>query len=142
MKRLFIDSSVLFSAAYSPRGNARNIILMAARRELTAVISKLVIDETNRNMIEKAPEKAHLLETIIDNIPFEITRPTKREVLAAAKHAELKDAPIIAAAKKTKVDFLVTLDKKHLLGKPELVDYIDAEIVTPKEAVIQLVRDD
>ena len=46
MKRLFIDSSVLFSAAYSSRGNARNIILMAARKELTAVISKLVINET------------------------------------------------------------------------------------------------
>ncbi len=135
MKRFFIDSSVLFSADYSPRGNARNIILMAARKELTAVISKLVIDETNRNMIEKAPEKAHLLETIIDNVPFEITRPTKREVLAAAKHTELKDAPIIAAAKKAKVDLVVTLDKKHLLDKPELAKYIRAEIVTPKEAV-------
>ena len=54
MKRFFIDSSVLFSAAYSPRGNARNIILVAVRNELTAVISKLVIDETTRNMIEKA----------------------------------------------------------------------------------------
>lgn len=73
MKRLFIDSSVLFSAAYSSRGNARNIILMAARKELTAVISKLVIDETRRNMIEKAPEKTHFFETIIDTIPFEIT---------------------------------------------------------------------
>lgn len=134
MKRLFIDSSVLFSAAYSSRGKARNIILMAARKELTAVISKLVINESRRNMIEKAPEKIHFLETIIDNIPFEITRPTKREVLAAAKYAEFKDAPIIAAAKKTKVDFLVTLDKKHLLGKPELAKYISAEIVTPKEA--------
>lgn len=140
MKRFFIDSSVLFSAAYSPRGNARKIILMATRKELTAVISKLVIDETNRNMIEKAPEKVHLLETIIDNIPFEITRPTKREVLAAAKHTELKDAPIIAAAKKTNVDLLVTLDKKHLLGRPELAKYIKAEIVTPKEAVSLLVK--
>ncbi len=135
MKRLFIDSSVLFSAAYSPRGNARNIILMAARKELTAVISKLVIDETSRNMLGKAPEKVHLLETIIDNIPFEFTRPTKREVLAAAKHAELKDAPIVAAAKRAKVDLLVTLDKKLLLGKPKLAKYIRAEIVSPKEAV-------
>ncbi len=107
---------------------------MAARKELTAVISKLVINETRRNMIEKAPEKILFLETIIDNIPFEITRPTKREVFAAAKYAEFKDAPIIAAAKKTKVDFLVTLDKKHLLGRPELAKYISAEIVTPKEA--------
>ncbi len=59
-------------------------------------------------------------------------------MLAAAKHAERKDAPIIAAAKKTKVDFLVTLDKKHLLDKPELAEYIGAEIVTPKQAMNKL----
>ena len=141
MKRLFIDSSVLFSAAYSPRGNARRIILMSIRKELTAVISQLVITETERNFIEKVPEKLHFLETIIDNIPFEFVRPTKRQVIAAAKHSALKDAPIVAAAKRAQVDLLVTLDKKHLLGKPELAKYIGAEIVTPKDAVDQLEHD-
>jgi predicted nucleic acid-binding protein len=47
----------------------------------------------------------------------------------------LKDAPILAAAKQAQVDLLVTLDKKHLLGKPELVAYLGKKIVTPKEAV-------
>ncbi|OGO20431.1 MAG: hypothetical protein A2Z14_04680 [Chloroflexi bacterium RBG_16_48_8] len=78
------------------------------------------------------------MKIIIDNIPFEFVRPTKRQVIAAAKHSALKDAPIIAAAKRAKADLLVTLDKKHLLGKPELAKYIGAEIVTPKEAVNQL----
>ncbi len=140
MKRLFIDSSVLFSAAYSPRGNARMIILGAIRKELKAVISQLVKNETKRNIVEKAPEKLHLLEAIIDNIPFELVQPTKRQVLDAAKHSDLKDAPIVAAAKRAKVDLLVTLDKKHLLGKPEISDYIVAEIVTPKDARTQLGR--
>jgi predicted nucleic acid-binding protein len=46
----------------------------------------------------------------------------------------LKDAPIIAAAKKGRTDYLVTLDKKHLLEKPELVKFAGIPIVTPKEA--------
>lgn len=34
MKRLFIDSSVLFSAAYSARGHACDLVVMAAREEV------------------------------------------------------------------------------------------------------------
>jgi hypothetical protein len=58
---------------------------------------------------------------------------------AAAERVALKDAPIEAAACKAKVDLLVTLDKKHLLGKPALAKYVGAEIVAPKEAVKRLV---
>ena len=50
------------------------------------------------------------------------------------KKTALKDAPIIAAAKKAKVTVLVSLDKKHILGRPELETYIQARIVTPAEA--------
>ena len=128
----------MFSAAYSARGNARKIILMAMRKELTAVISRLVIAETERNLIEKAPEKLHFLRIIIDSVPLEFVRPTKQQVSTAAEYSALKDAPIIAAARRAKADLLVTLDKKHLLGKPEIAKYIGAEIVTPKEAVDQL----
>jgi predicted nucleic acid-binding protein len=36
--RIFIDSSVLFSAAYSGRGHSRDLLLMAIRGDLTLVI--------------------------------------------------------------------------------------------------------
>lgn len=72
---------MLFSAAYSTRGNARRILLRAIRKELIWVISQLVISETKRNIAEKAPGKFHVLETIIDNIPFEFVRLTKRQVM-------------------------------------------------------------
>jgi predicted nucleic acid-binding protein len=99
MKRLFLDSSVLFSAAYSSRGHARDLILMGIRREIVIVISRLVIDETRMNLGEKAPDKLYLLDTIVENVPFEVVRPTKREVIASMRKVELKDAPIIAAAR-------------------------------------------
>jgi len=50
MTRIFLDSSVLFSAAYSSRGRARELILRAARGELTLVVSDLVLEETRRNL--------------------------------------------------------------------------------------------
>jgi hypothetical protein len=43
----------------------------------------------------------------------------------------LKDAPIIAAAKTAKINMLVSLDKKHILGRADLEAHINAPIVTP-----------
>jgi predicted nucleic acid-binding protein len=135
MKRLFIDSSVLFSAAYSSRGHARDLIIMAAREEVILVVSPLVLEETRRNLGESAPETVGLFDLLVQTIPFEIVQPTKEEVLEAARVVVLKDAPILAAAKTSRVDLLVTLDRKHLLDKPMLVQYLGVKIVTPKTAV-------
>ena len=140
MSRLFLDSSVLFAAAYSPRGHAHDLIRMAIRREIVVVASSLVLTETKRNLAESAPEYLVLLDYILENIPFELFQPTKREVVAATRYTALKDAPIVAAARKAKVDFLVALDKKHPLGKPDLAEYVGAEILTPKEAFVRLTR--
>ncbi len=134
MKQLFIDSSVLFSAAYSARGHARDLIVRALRGEVVLVISELVLEETRRNLTQSSPKSVPLLEFVLESIPFEVVRPRKSEVLTASRYTATKDAPIVAAAKYAKFDLLVTLDKKHLLGKPELSRYVGADIVTPHEA--------
>ena len=53
--RIFIDASVLFAAALSKTGFARDLILVGAREELTLVLSAFVIEETRRNLATKAP---------------------------------------------------------------------------------------
>ncbi len=120
MTRIFLDSSVLFSAAYSIHGHAHDLILMAIRGELTIVTSQLLLNETKSNLFESAHEKSSALDQIIANVHFEYVRPMKRDVLAATKRVALKDAPIVAATREAKVDFLVTLDQKHLLNHPDL----------------------
>jgi predicted nucleic acid-binding protein len=105
MSRLFIDSSVLFSAAYSSRGHARDLLMMAARAEVTLVISTLVVNETRRNLLENAPDVLDLFDLLIKTLPFEFVQPTRDDVLQAAKYAVLKDAPILAAAKKPRLTY-------------------------------------
>ncbi len=138
MKRIFIDSSVFFSAAYSERGASRRLLLMGSRGEVSLVISPLVLEETRRNLVAVSPDLADLFDLLAAVISFEIVHPSKAEVLAASQVVALKDAPILAAARNSQVDLLVTLDKKHLLGKPELVEYAGMPIVTPSEALHQL----
>jgi predicted nucleic acid-binding protein len=140
MMRLFLDSSVLFSAAYSVHGHAHDLIRMALDGEIAVVTSEVVLTETRRNLASSAPEKLSTLERLLAHIPFEFVRPTKRDVETATRHVVLKDAPILAAARKARVDFLVTLDKKHLLGKPELARYARPPIATPQEVMQHLTR--
>ena len=54
------------------------------------------------------------------------------------EYVVLKDAPIVAAARKAKVDMLITLDKKHLLDKQEIAQASGLAIVTPRKAVESL----
>ncbi|MCH7662945.1 MAG: PIN domain-containing protein [Chloroflexi bacterium] len=138
MTRIFLDASVIFSACYSSRGHSHDLILMAVRGEYDLVSSKLVVEEARRNLARTSEDYVLFLDFVLENITIQFVRPTKRQVLSAASHVALKDAPIIAAAKRAQVDLLVSLDKKHLLGKPELAKYAEADIVTPREAVAHI----
>ena len=135
MTRIFLDASVIFSGCYSTRGHSHDLLLMAVRGEYDMVSSELVVEEARRNLARTSEEYVLFLDFALDNIAIEFVRPTKRQVVTAASHVALKDAPILAAAKRANVELLVTLDKKHLLGKPELAEYAGLEIVTPMAAV-------
>jgi len=126
MHRIFIDSSVLFTAANSERGHSRDLVLMSAREEIILVLSRYVLEETRRNLAGLKKPKIIDLENLLSKAEIEIVSIDRKEVLHAAEKTVLKDAPIIAAAKKAKVDLLVSLDKKHILEHPELAEYINA----------------
>jgi predicted nucleic acid-binding protein len=129
--RIFIDSSVLFSAANSSKGHSRDLFLMGAAGEIKIIISNFVLQETIRNLSGLKKPPLEELDQIIKNANIELVDATKQSVLDAAKLIVLKDAPIIAAAKTAKVNMLVSLDKKHILGRIDLETYINASIVTP-----------
>jgi len=132
--RLFIDSSVLFSAANSKRGHSHDLVIMSARGEIVLLLSDYVLEETRRNLALLRKPKIDELEEIIKNAAIEIVVIDKAAILRAAEKVVLKDAPVIAAAKKAKPTMLVSLDKKHILNHPELESYINAPILTPAEA--------
>ena len=135
MRRVFIDSSVLFAAAYSASGHSRDLLVMGAAKKVKIVISRLVIRETERNIEEFNPQKLPVLTRIIESAGPEIIEVTVDQVKDAVEQIALKDAPILAAAKASQAEMLVTLDKKHFLNRPELSKYAGMPIVTPKEAI-------
>ena len=136
--RLFIDSSVLFSASNSAKGHARDLMIMSANGEITLVLSNYVLQETIRNLSQLKQPPLEAFEEILSNATIEVVDAGKQAVVDAGNLVVLKDAPIVAAAKTARVDMLVSLDKKHILNHPELESYIKASIVTPAEAFQKL----
>ena len=138
MPRVFIDSSVLIAASFSSSGASREIIRQAIRGTITLVVSHLVVEETERNLAFKAPETLSAFRRFLDLVPFETARPTKQQVLDAAKYTDIKDAPIVAGAKSVHADYLVSLDRRHLVGAPEVVRQSGLRIVLPGELLGEL----
>jgi predicted nucleic acid-binding protein len=138
MIRAFVDASVFFAAAKSKTGASREIIRLAIRGRIRLVASQLVFEEVRRNLQAKAPEAVAELDSFLNTVSFEIVRPTKREVEAAMEYIAAKDAPIIAAAQRAQVDFLVSLDRQHLVDVPEIEKRSGLHIVLPAKLLEEI----
>jgi len=138
MIRAFLDTSVLFAAAYSETGASREIIRQAIRGGIGLVTSQLVLEEARRNLQAKAPEVLSDLDRLCEAVGFEIVRPTKRDIKVAMQYIVPKDAPIVAAAKRAQVDFLVSLDRRHLVGQPDIAQRSGLKIVLPDELLEEI----
>jgi uncharacterized protein len=120
-RRVFLDSSVLYAAAFSATGPARRLILKGLDGSVTLAISDLVLEETKRNLAKNAPVALPAYTILADLLAPGITNPAKSDVRKAAQLVHLKDAPIVAAAAKSKADYLATHDVKHLVTHAQVI---------------------
>ncbi len=117
MKTVFIDSSVLFSACSSLSGASAQILVLCRKKKLQGYISKYVVAECKKNIAKKLDQKAkqrlnmYLLQFDLKTV----SEPTEQEIKICEEVIKSKDAPILAAAIKSKAMVLVTLDKKDFM---------------------------
>ena len=117
---LFLDSSALFAGIISTTGAARALLLLAESEQITITLSEQVLAETERAMARKVPQaladlRAAILiskaQIVQDPAPAEV-----RESLHLISHPA--DVPILLAAMKAKVDYLVTHNRLHFIDDP------------------------
>jgi predicted nucleic acid-binding protein len=84
-RRIFLDSSVLYAAAFSPTVPARRLLLKGLQERVTLCISDLVLEETKRNLTQNAPLALPSYDLLAPLISPVIIRPTKAEVLSHAQ---------------------------------------------------------
>ena len=134
--RVFIDASVLFAAALSEKGFARDLIFAGIRDDVRLFLGPIVIEETRRNLAAKAPHAVPFFDTILALEIFHAVDPPASLVRQVATHIVLKDGPIVAGAIHAQAHFVTTYDRKHLLTEAALIQAKFALIVATPDAVL------
>ena len=134
---LFLDSSALIAGILSANGAARVLLLLSETGHIKIMISEQVVAECERAIARKAPQVLPELRQAILTSRVEIRRdPTPEEVKAnlyIISHAP--DVPIVLAAMGARVDYLVTLNRKHFIDDPEVSRRSGLRIGTPGDAL-------
>lgn len=132
----FVDSSVLFAAVSSPSGGSAKLLTLPS---LELVTSKLVLTEVERN-VRKKLQTYHLERffTLASKLEVRDTVIDEKMIISAKKVIVDKDAAILAEAKKSRVRYLVTLDRKDFFQSRVFAYIKPAKIVTPGELITAL----
>jgi len=124
------------AAAISGTGAARDLILAGLRGQFTLQISSLVLEETERNLADKAPAALPLFIQFRDFLYGALHDPPDQLVTEVARVIVAKDAPIVAAAVSARSAYLATYDRKHLLRHKEQIEAsYGISVVTPDVVV-------
>ena len=130
--KIFIDTSVIIAGLISSTGASAAILDLCESEILEMVINKQVLVEADRNFENKFPCLVQEFRNFIkDTAPTLVADPTNEEIRKAQKLINSKDSPILAAALREKVNFLVTLDNHFLLLKEKVA----IKIVSPAEFI-------
>lgn len=131
--RVFLDTNVLVSGVLSRTGASAALLDLAEAEEILAVVSRQVLVEADRVFSIKFPHLLARYRLFIKNLaPLLAEDPTRRDVEHARRVIDAEDAPILAAAKQARVDYLVTLNTRHFHTERARA-YLSCPILTPLE---------
>lgn len=137
MIKIFLDSSILVAASISKIGGSSFLLGLSRQNKIKCLVSLDVIGEARKNINLKLSlkEKQRFIFYLKNANLKLISEPSVEEISTCEKVIFPKDAPILAAAKKSKADYLVTLDKKHFF-RPKVIDFAKPlKIITPKDLI-------
>jgi len=134
---LFLDSSALFAGILSSTGAGRVLLLLGETKKIQLTISEQVVAETERAVARKAVRALpDLRQAILRCNAVIVGDPEASVVLAHLDWMQdPADVPILLAAMQAKVDFLVTLNRRHFLDDPGVAVRSELRIGTPGDAL-------
>ena len=140
MLKVFLDTNIYFAGILSQTGASHLILEIANRKKILLYSSKLVLREAERNLRLKAkPENLksfhrYLQKTKIHVIPF----PEDKILEPLEPLIHPKDLPILGAAFAGRVDYLITLDKRHFFTTSLQSPLMKFGIMTPRDFIREI----
>jgi predicted nucleic acid-binding protein len=135
--RVFLDTSALFAGIWSSEGGARMLLIMGEMKAIQLVINRQVLLEIENTLRTKAPSQLGALVLLLDRSQIEIVSQEQSEIITIQQWVTHPgDARILASALESKIDYFVTLDRKHFLNNRSLRQAAPFLIGTPGDFLI------
>lgn len=126
--KVFLDASMIVTAAISSRGGSFRILTEASIRNYRLITSRYAYEEAEAAIQEKYPALLKELYYLSQSFIL-ISNPPEKLVAQMMAIINFKDAPILAGAIYENADILVTLDRKHFIDNQPLHDAIHRPII-------------
>ena len=140
--KVFLDTSVLFSAVLSQTGGARKLLHLAEVGLLQLIVGPTVLREADEVVRRKAPASLPMLAQLLEagQVETSLTPTSKQVESARSMVAYIPDARVLAEAIRAEVDWFVTHDKEHFLKAKKSIK-MPFEIGTPGD-LLQRFKDE
>ena len=135
MIHVFLDANVYFAAARSSSGGSSVVCELIKKKKVALYATRQVLREAERNVRKKESLSVRLrfYELVADLNPQIVPIDKRSAELNYLKIIDKKDTHVLEGARKTKVNYLVTLDKKHFLTKKLKGTTFPFAVVSPGE---------
>lgn len=142
MIRVFLDANVYFSGFFSKKGASALILELARHKKLSITTSRLVLREADRNLRKKTTAKiVKGFHRFLKEVKIDVLPPIRGKLLERYEpFIHPKDVPVLAVAMESKVDYLITLDRKHFLNPKVSVCAGKMKILTPGDFIQEQLR--
>lgn len=130
--KIFLDASVIIAGMLSPNGGSAKVIELSKVGLFVGITSQTVIEEIEEHVLKIKKDKREIQKFIV-NSNILVREKILLSEIENIKKIDADDAHLIVGAKLTECDFLVTLDKKHLLRSDIRKYFKPLKIVTPGE---------
>ena|SRR3990167_4200460 len=133
--RVFFDASVIIAALLSPSGGSSQLFKYIKLKKIAGVTSQTVIEEIlEEDKSQKIKKSNREIEQFIVDSGLVVRKQISADEIQPYRGlVDIEDTHLIAGAKLTRCQYLVTLDKKHLLRPDIQKRFLPLIIIPPKE---------
>ncbi len=134
---VFLDTSALIAGLLSASGGAQALFALGEARALQLWCSQDVLAELDTVLRQKIPLHLAVVSAWLARTRLELVEPPSirsvRKLHRLVGHS--KDSVVLAAAMDARIDYLVTLDREHMLNNPRLRSALAFPIGTPGDCL-------
>ncbi|MEK7616478.1 MAG: PIN domain-containing protein [Patescibacteria group bacterium] len=111
---ILFNASVILAGIKSPLGGSAKLLSWSKQGKVIGLVSEIIVDEALRNATRIHVKPQHINRHLKS---LKVCYSPKAQTVAKFEKIvkDLGDAHVLASAEEEKAQFLVTLDKKHLL---------------------------